>query len=665
MKSRVTAHAGGQSTKRIAHEAFTAIVGFAAPSMLIAGGLGASAWGAGQTGPAKAPQELPSEMGGGAQTDLPAAGASGEIDPSDAPIKKFWARRVTGYLKTRDGVTLRYSVLLPATAGRFPVALIYSGYDTGSIGGAAYLENNLTFSAGLDRTLVEHGYAVMGVSARATGCSGGNHFTFIGPTYGEDGRDAIEFAARQPWSDGKVGMYGWSWAGMSQLATASERPPHLKAIVPGMTATDLRLDNAAPGGVTQPYMAWGWRMFLHERWGAVRESAEAEHDDPCLKNLKRNFELEEENSIARNVLRHPLRDAWDKTEQQPNARTQLISVPVLSMESFQDEAVSSRDGYYQETLDPQRTWLLQTNGQHDLYESSQFRKILVAFLDRFVKGVRNEFESRPHLNVWMDTLSGGTGHNGRVEAATPRWEFTSSQLFPAVNPVSFALAQGGQLMTGEYGSGKPDAYVYPVPGPAVDIDAEHPAWGPLAADWRKASLAYTSSPLERDILAYGSASVDLWLSSNEPDTDLQVTLTEVRPDGQEMFLQRGWLRLSDRALDEARSTAVRPVLWDTSATIQVLNLDVPVLARVEINKFAAVLHKGSQIRIWIDAPSPTGLYKFDYVSLPATNEIWHDREHPSRLVIGNLELPNVQIPSKSAPCGTVMMEPCRRDPFGS
>jgi uncharacterized protein len=619
-----------------------------------------------ESGVAKAPQVLQSEMAASAQSDLPARGASGEIDPSDAPIKKFWARRVTGYLTTRDGVALRYSVLLPAAAGRFPVAVIYSGYDTGSIGGAAYLKNNVTFSADLDRTLVEHGYAVMGVSARATGCSGGNHFTFIGPTYGEDGGDAIEFAAQQPWSDGNVGMYGWSWAGMSQLATASDRPPHLKAIVPGMTATDLRLDNAAPGGVAQPSMAWGWRIFLHQRWGAVKESAEAEHDDLCLQHLKRNFELEEENSIARNVLRHPLRDAWNKPEQQLNARTQLISVPVLSMESFQDEAVSSRDGYYQETLDPERTWILQTNGQHDLYESSQFRKMLVAFLDRFVKGERNEFETRPHLNVWMDTLSNGTGRNGRVKAATPRWEFASSQLFPVVKPVSFALTEGGQLMAGEYGSGKPDAYAYPVPGPAVDIDADHPAWGPLAADWRKASLTYTSSPLERDILAYGSASMDLWLSSDDvPDTDLQVTLTEVRSDGQEMFLQRGWLRLSDRALDEARSTVVRPVLWDTPDTIQVLDPGRPVLARVEINKFAVVLRKGSRVRVWIDAPSPTGLYSFDYVSLPATNEIWHDREHPSRLVIGELELPNVQIPGKSARCGTVMMEPCRRDPFAS
>src|SRR5262252_6168967 len=157
--------------------------------------------------------------------------ADADLSAADAPQKQFWARRETGYLPAADGTLLRYSVLLPAKAGRFPVALIYSGYDTGSIGGAAYLKNDVTFSFDLDRALVAKGYAVMGVNARATGCSEGAPFDFLGVKYGEDGRDAVEFAAQRPWSNGNVGMYGWSWAGMSQLATASNKPPHLKAVV--------------------------------------------------------------------------------------------------------------------------------------------------------------------------------------------------------------------------------------------------------------------------------------------------------------------------------------------------------------------------------------------------------------------------------------------------
>jgi len=219
----------------------------------------------------------------------------GEVPESDAPQKQFWARRETGYLPAADGTLLRYSVLLPAKTGRFPVALSYSGYDTGSIGGAAYLKNDVTFSFDLDRELVAKGYAVMGVNARATGCSEGAPFDFLGVKYGEDGRDAVEFAAKQPWSNGNVGMYGWSWAGMSQLATASDQPPHLKAIVPGMVLGDLRLDNAAPGGVTAYAMASHWNEFVHFRWNAVSESANAEHDSRCLEQLKKNARSLDEN----------------------------------------------------------------------------------------------------------------------------------------------------------------------------------------------------------------------------------------------------------------------------------------------------------------------------------------------------------------------------------
>ncbi|HTO59463.1 MAG TPA: CocE/NonD family hydrolase, partial [Pseudomonadales bacterium] len=254
-----------------------------------------------------------------------AASARAAVDSSDpdAPHKPFWARRETGYLKTADGALLRYSVLLPAKQGRFPVALIYSGYDTGEIGGAAYLRNDVTFSMDLDAKLVRAGYAVMGVNARATGCSEGAPFSVLGPKYGEDGRDAIEFAAAQPWSNGNVGMYGWSWGGMSQIATAPHRPPHLKAIAPGMVLGDQRLDNTAPGGVTGYAMVHGWRGYLLERWAAVEASAQAAGDTRCLQQLERNIVTENETSAVRWQMQHPLRDAAVE-ETRLSARTHLI-----------------------------------------------------------------------------------------------------------------------------------------------------------------------------------------------------------------------------------------------------------------------------------------------------------------------------------------------------
>ena len=127
-----------------------------------------------------------------------------------------WARRITGYLPARDGTLLHYSVLLPAAKGRFPVVMNYSGYDAGSIGGAAYRRGDTAMWPGLDTSLLRAGYAVFGVNMRGTGCSQGN-FLLFDPHWGTDGYDAIEWAARQRWSDGRVGMANWSYAGLSQV----------------------------------------------------------------------------------------------------------------------------------------------------------------------------------------------------------------------------------------------------------------------------------------------------------------------------------------------------------------------------------------------------------------------------------------------------------------
>ncbi|HVS78533.1 MAG TPA: CocE/NonD family hydrolase [Steroidobacteraceae bacterium] len=582
---------------------------------------------------------------------------------SPSPMQPFWARRITGYLTTRDGVRLRYSALLPRRSGRFPVIMNYSGYDPGAIGGWAYLHGQTAMSASIDRTLLEHGYAVIGVNARGTGCSEGE-FNFLGLEYGEDGRDAVEFAAAQPWSDGSVGMANWSWAGMSQIATASERPPHLKAIAPGMVVGDMRLDSWYPGGVPAPYFIANWRMFLHSTWASAKESAEHEGDVRCVGQIARNLESEERHAITTEVMRHPLRDAWIQIRNL-SLRTHSIDVPVLSMESFQDEAVTSREGYYQDTLDPDRVWMVQTNGGHDLYESRAFRPTLLAFFDRFVKGIHNGFGHRPHLEVWMGTVSRGQGFDGYNEAAAPGWEFHRASIRVPVRPVAFALAAEGMMLPDGSGSsaGPADSFRYPSPGPAVDTGFLDDSWGPEPAHWRTGSLAYTSPPLAKDLLAYGTGSVDLYVSSSSSDADLQVTLTALTPTGREVFIQRGWLRLSDRAINEGASTPLRPVLVDTPEAVRALDPGVPAHARVELNKFAYAFRKGDRIRLWIDTPSFWGGYGFAYDPLPATIRVWHDADHPSRLVLG--ELDGVPIPAATGSRCDKLKEPCRRDPLSS
>lgn len=599
-----------------------------------------------------------------AQDPVPADKAAVRAVVRDHPEidhKIFWGQRITGYLATRDGTQLRYSVILPKGKGPFPTIVNYSGYDPGSLGGASYLRGNSAMSLNLDQTLVEHGYAVMGVNARGTACSEGI-FNFLGREYGRDGRDAIEFIASQPWSDGAVGMANWSWAGMSQLATAANRPPHLKAIAPGMVLGDARLDSWAPGGVPAPAFVAGWWQFLHSRWEAARQAAEAEGDQRCLAQIQKNLVTSEPGNLSNVIIQHPLRDEF--IEQRHLAgQTSNIDVPVLSMEAFQDEAVTSREGYYQETLDPSKLWFLQTNGGHDLYESTRFRKMLVSFFDRFVKGEKNGFEKTPHVQAWVESSTTGTGTHAPYENVKPNFTLTSASFPLKVRPMSFALGAGRTLSDRASGAGTPDSYQYPVRGPAVDAEFSTDTWGDLSPDWRKGSVAYTSPPLDQTLVTYGPASADLWVSATATDVDLQVTLTEVRPDGQELFVQRGWLRMSNRLQDDGRSTELRPFPIDRPETMISMTPDVPVLGRVELNKFAHPFRKGSRIRIWIDAPSDWGGYGFAVASIPSVNQIWHDSAHPSRLVLGIVD--GQPAPATRPACGTILKQPCRPDPLAT
>ena len=155
-----------------------------------------------------------------------------------------------GYLTARDGTRLRYDVKRPNGRGPFPALLNYEGYAAGSDAS----DNGV--STYTDR-LLARGYAVVGVSVRGTGCSQGQFDPFA-PTMGRDGYDAVEWIARQPWSNRRVGMIGVSFGGITQLLTAAQRPPHLLAIAPSSATSDLYRDVVYPGGVLEYDFTFAW-----------------------------------------------------------------------------------------------------------------------------------------------------------------------------------------------------------------------------------------------------------------------------------------------------------------------------------------------------------------------------------------------------------------------
>jgi hypothetical protein len=170
-------------------------------------------------------------------------------------------------------------------------------------------------------------------------------------------------------------------------------------------------------------------------------------------------------------------------------------------------------------------------------------------------------------------------------------------------------------------------------------------------------LVFTSPAFSQDRVL-SAASADLWLASTAADTDLQVTLSEVRPDGGETYIVRGWLRGSHRKLDTAASTPLRPVQTHLESDAQPLQPGVPTPVRVELFPFAHTIRRGSALRLIVDAPTGmTGFWGFDFLKTPAVDTIYHDHAHPSRLVVG--VIPGERAQTGLPACDALQNQPCR------
>ena len=225
-----------------------------------------------------------------------------------------------------------------------------------------------------------------------------------------------------------------------------------------------------------------------------------------------------------------------------------------------------------------------------------------------VATAKAEFKQDPRIRILMDNGAAIDGDPGAIGAA---WEtsFTDWPI-PSTQPTSYYLGQGGALSTTQPGAEASDSYVSdPSARPAKTLgpNAQGDSW--LAQppyDWAPVAdgkgLGYTSPALAQDVFIAGPSSVDLYLKSTAANTDLQVTLTEVRPDGKETYIQNGWLRTSHRAIDESESTPYNPVqtwLEEDSAPLESGKYN---LVRVQIYPAAHVFRAGSKIRLNIQAP---------------------------------------------------------------
>src|SRR5437868_194599 len=146
----------------------------------------------------------------------------------------------------RDGVVLRADIMRPAAPGRYPTLVYRTPYN----------KEEALRSYGIFTKAVNRGYAIVAEDVRGRYASDGDFAAY--QTEGPDGYDTIEWAARQPWSDGRIGTLGLSYPGAVQWLAALESPPHLKAMVPAMTFSTPRNFFYFGGAFDMSWLAWIW-----------------------------------------------------------------------------------------------------------------------------------------------------------------------------------------------------------------------------------------------------------------------------------------------------------------------------------------------------------------------------------------------------------------------
>ena len=555
-------------------------------------------------------------------------------------------RHCSGYLTaSTDGVKLAWQVYLPDPArwgpGPYPTVVDYSGYEPAT-----------TFFDGIKDAFMSQGYAMAGVNIRGTGCSGGT-FDYFEPTEWQDGYDAVEFLAAQPWSNGAIGMVGKSYPGITPLYVAALNPPHLRAIVPGSFFADLYRDVAFPGGIENVVFAGGWSLGSQPANQFDQQSGGITGGDAtCIQNQAGRAQNPVDNPFIR-ANENPYDDSLYHQRSDIYVAGR-VHVPVFAQLAWQDEEVGANAIDYVDHLPATTPWRASlSNGDHGEYYGPAVLPQIYRFLSYYLRqqvpagdacgpsiGFAEAlacYQREPRVTILGDV---GPDQQPAYSLHFPSWPVTGtvdrwylhsggllnrSSPLPAESPTSYTYVPG--MGSNSYGT---------LQGFQSRIPAQDDFWQTQPPAGTVAT--FTTAPFTQNTLYTGTGSLDLWLASSAPDTDVEVMITELRPEGSggwlEQYVQKGWLRASHRLEDPAQSTPLRPYQTHQLGDVQPLVPGSPAFMRVELFPFSQVIRAGDALRITVEAPSlAPELWGFAALPGPAQNTIYTDSAHPSSVAL--------------------------------
>jgi putative CocE/NonD family hydrolase len=561
--------------------------------------------------------------------------------------------RTSQYLTMRDGTRIAVDVIRPAKDGKMtaeplPVIWTHNRYRR------AFTSNGRLISIGDSpdiQALIKRGYVAASADVRGSGASFGRTLGIFTAEESQDAYEITEWLARQPWSNGRVGMFGGSYLGITQLMAAGRKPPHLRAIFPVMSAFDLYAD-IAQGGVLKDDFLRSWSALT--RTLDLDQIAAPVDDDKGGTLLKKAIEDHRGNRSLFEVMA-PLkfrdsRDALTKTqpnlEWAPVGRVPDINasgIPMYLWCGWFDAFM--RDGFlmYRNFTAPRRITIgAWSHSPKDPAVVKEEYTLLayeeMRWFDYWLKGIDNGIMKEAPVTYQVMVAPGKS-----VWKTAHQWPLPSVQdavlYFQAGRTDSVASANDGRL-TSRAPARDSARDVYRVDystSSGTTTRWDNTVGGGFGYSDRAASdakgLTYTTAPLQAEVEVTGHPVVRIWASTAAPDADLFAYLEEVEPSGVSHYVTGGVLRASHRAVsDPPYDNLGLPYHRSYEADVAAPAPGVPFELRFDLEPTSNVFDKGNRIRLTI-----TGADK-DNAATPVLSPapevtIYRERLHPSSIAL--------------------------------
>lgn len=499
----------------------------------------------------------------------------------------------------RDGVKLATDVYLPSTHGAFPVVLVRTPY-------------NKNGAAGLGNDGAARGYAIVAQDVRGRYASEGENLPFDRDV--DDGRETIEWVARQPWCNGRIGTWGGSAGAITQFQMAASGTQHIAA---------QHLIVGAPSLYDVVYLGGVFRKSLIEDWLRMTQWSS--------------------NALPRWVGHPRYDDYWrarDATRHYAKINAPAVHIggywdifaqaTIDAFVGYQTRGGPKARGRQKLILGPWPHGVLQEKAGELTFRGAKKPPGDVhdawRWFDHWLKGAANGIDRAPAVTYYVIGDTSDTNAPGNV------WRTASTWPPVKATPTRYYFHGDRSLSTSKPGTHAPLTYTYDPKNPAptvggIQLTIPSGPFDQKKVEERADVLVFTSAPLTEPLEVTGRVRVKLWISSDAPDTDFLAKLCDVYPDGRSFNLCEGALRARfrdglerEKLLEQDRVYPLEIDLWSTSV----------------------IFNRGHRLRVQVTSSSAPGYDPNPNTGEPfrgservrvVRNSVFVDAHHPSHIVL--------------------------------